>query len=75
MMHIALIWDPYKHLEHNQQAGYEEEKISELKGAIEEFRNFESTEDGQTGLIDQIFSTESRLKTDDFIKKMCSKEL
>ena len=46
MMHIALIWDPYNHLDTNKKVGYEEEKISELKGAIEEFRNYESVEDG-----------------------------
>jgi len=61
MMHIALIWDPYKHLDQNQKTNYEEEKVSGLKDAIEEFRNFESTEDGQTGLIDQIFGTDNRM--------------
>ncbi len=46
-----------------------------MRDAIEEFRNFESNEDGQTGLIDQVFGIENRLTANDFLKRISSKEL
>jgi 5'-deoxynucleotidase YfbR-like HD superfamily hydrolase len=74
-MHIALIWDPYSNEEaQSNKTNYEKEKIADLKQAISEFREFEG-EGSNTGLMDQIFNTESRLSYEDFIKKVSSKEL
>jgi hypothetical protein len=73
-MHIALIWNPY-HDDSSEEnkTNYEKEKKADLQESITEFRDFEG-EPGNTGLMDQIFYTESRLSYDDFIKKTSSKE-
>lgn len=45
MMHIALLWDPYKHLDQNK-SNFEEEKTKDLRDAIQEFRDYEGDGDG-----------------------------